>query len=154
MGFGNNPIVFLTKRMWEFSKGNRKSVILFSILFVIANIIAALDPLILATLLNIVQEQGVTQENIFLLIGLIALFPLLSLVFWALHGPARVLVEVNANVNGMFLGFGDVTVSVGGSAGKELLFKEIPHYLKVKNLIEESKIAQERGLRRRVVRRR
>jgi hypothetical protein len=59
-----------------------------------------------------------------------------------------VLVEVNAHVNGMFLGFGDVKISVGGSAGRVLLFKDIPHYLKVKNLIEETKIAQERGLRR------
>ena len=61
-----------------------------------------------------------------------------------------VLVEVNAHVTGMFFGFGDVKISVGGSAGRELLFKDIPHYLKVKNLIEETKIAQERGLRRRV----
>ena len=96
MGFGDNPIIFLTKRMWEFSKGNRKNVILFSLMFIVVGVIYALDPLILATLLNIIQEQGVTQDNIFLLLGLIALFPILSVVFWSLHGPARVLERNNA----------------------------------------------------------
>jgi len=96
MGWRDNPIVYLFGKTWEFSKGNRKSVILYGTLFIFANLVYALHPLILAFLLNIVQEQGVTRENIYLLVGITLLFPLLGLLFWAFHGPARILEKNNA----------------------------------------------------------
>ena len=59
-----------------------------------------------------------------------------------------VIVEVYDHVTGRMLGYGNVRVNIGGS-GKELIFKDIPHYLKVKNMVEQRKMAQERGLRQR-----
>ena len=60
----NEPTIFLFRKMWKFSEGNRKKVVLFIILFICTNFAGLLDPLILAKLLNEIQANGVTSENI------------------------------------------------------------------------------------------
>ena len=91
-----NPIGYLTKKVWEYSKGNRGWVIFYTSLFIIANLIAFLEPLIVAKLLNVIQESGITQQNFPELMKIISLFVLLEIGFWACHGPARIIERRNA----------------------------------------------------------
>ncbi len=90
------PIIFMFLQMWKFSKGNRKNVVFFMILFIFSNIIHLLHPLIFAFFLNEIQRNGVNEENIFFLLQILSSIPLLSIIFWALHGPARVIERANA----------------------------------------------------------
>ena len=91
-----NPIGYLTKKVWEYSRGNRGWVVFYSILFVFANLIAFLEPLIVAKLLNVIQESGITPESFPVLMKIILLFLILDVGFWAFHGPARVIERKNA----------------------------------------------------------
>lgn len=92
----DNPIVFLTKRTWEYSKGNRKAVVLFLFLFMVANAINLAEPLIIASLLNVIQEQGVTDDSLPTITLLLGGLVLLTIGFWAFHGPARLIETKNA----------------------------------------------------------
>lgn len=92
----HNPIWHLTKKMWKYSKGNRRQVVIYIILHVIANTIRFLDPLVLAWLLNTIQEQGVTADSMPKLLMILGLFIAITTGFWAFHGPARVLERYNA----------------------------------------------------------
>jgi len=96
MVFNDNPIIYLTKKTWEYSKGNRGNVILYFSLFLIANIFDFMFPLLIGKILNIIQEFGITGDNIYGLLGYASMFILLSVLFWMFHGPARVLENTNA----------------------------------------------------------
>ena len=65
-------------------------------MFVIANSVGALFPLIIARVLNVIQEQGITSASMPTLIMYLGLFIVISLVFWAFHGPARLIENKNA----------------------------------------------------------
>ncbi|MCK5594539.1 MAG: ABC transporter ATP-binding protein, partial [Candidatus Aenigmarchaeota archaeon] len=90
------PVIYLTRTMWKYSKGNRKQVILYFTMFIIANILNLIEPLIIAKILNTIQTEGLNAENINLIILYISLFVVLSILFWLFHGPARVLEFSNA----------------------------------------------------------
>ncbi len=93
----DNPIIYLAKRTWEFSKGNRKSVVIYFTLFVLANAVSLTLPLIVGFMLNIIQEQGITSANIFLIMAIISGGLLLEeILFWSFHGVARVIERENA----------------------------------------------------------
>ncbi|MSR85470.1 ABC transporter ATP-binding protein [Candidatus Uhrbacteria bacterium] len=96
MAFKNNPIVFLTKKLWEYSAGNRPSVVFYFGLFICANIVNAIEPFIVAKVLDTIQRQGVNQQNLSFILLLIASFILLTIGFWIFHGPARVMETRNA----------------------------------------------------------
>ncbi|PIN75109.1 hypothetical protein COV18_05140 [Candidatus Woesearchaeota archaeon CG10_big_fil_rev_8_21_14_0_10_37_12] len=96
MSFKDDPIIYLTRLMWTYSKGNRSSLILCTFLFFCSGIVAFFEPLIVAKLLNIIQEQGIHSGNIPTILGLLFLFILLVLGFWIFHGPARVIERKNA----------------------------------------------------------
>jgi len=96
MGFRDNPAVYLTAKMWEYSKGNRHNVVLFSILFFFANAVNFVEPLIVAKILNIIQEQGIHSENIVTILLYISVFVGITLLFWAFHGPGRMIERNNS----------------------------------------------------------
>lgn len=89
-----NPIIYLTKKWWTFSKGNRKNVALYTSLFFIAQMFSFFEPLIIGLLLNTIQEQGLS--NISFVLGIALLYVVLRLGFWIFHGPARVIEISNA----------------------------------------------------------
>src|SRR3989338_5012477 len=93
MGFKDNPIVFLTAKTWEYAKGNRKQFLLLVGLFLLANAISLLEPLVVAKILNTIQEQGLTQEVLSTLTIYLMMFLGITVSFWIFHGPARVLEE-------------------------------------------------------------
>ncbi len=94
MRFSEEPTVYLFKKMWGFSKDNRRQVILFVLLFIIANLIDFLNPLVIAWLLNTLQQEGLADP--IKLISITSLVLLTTVAQWACHGPARVLERNNA----------------------------------------------------------
>ncbi len=96
MSIKTNPLIYLTSKMWHYSKGNRPRVVLYVVLVVLANSVYLSEPLVVAKILNVVQQEGVTQDNLAKILLLLSLFVLLTLLFWLLHGPARVLEMKNA----------------------------------------------------------
>ena len=92
----NNPVVYLTKKMWRYAQGNRHNVILYVLFFVIANSISFLEPLVIARMLNIVQERGITPQSFHSLLFYLSILLLISVGFWTFHGPARVIENKNA----------------------------------------------------------
>jgi ATP-binding cassette, subfamily B, bacterial len=94
---GMNPLGYLFGKTWRYSEGRRKSVVCFSIMFVIAKAISRVFlPLIIAAMFNIIQKQGLTTASVKLLLELLLLGVVVYLVFWSLHGPARIIERKNA----------------------------------------------------------
>lgn len=96
MAFRDNPIIFLSRKLWEFSDGNRRNVVLYIGMLIVANGIGTVEPFIIAKILDVIQFGGVTGENISFLLFLTSLFVLLQIGFWIFWGPARVLEISNA----------------------------------------------------------
>ncbi len=87
----DNPIVYLFRKTWEYSGDNRKKVGLTWTMFLIANTITMFgNPSVWARIMNVVQTQGITPESFNTLLGLLMLTVLLEIVYWSLHGRARI----------------------------------------------------------------
>ncbi len=91
MGWKDEAVVFLSRKAWKFSEGNRHYVVLYIFLFTLANIIDLGFPLLVAKILNTIQEQGINSENLYRLLFYLSLFVVLTIGFWIFHGPARVI---------------------------------------------------------------
>ncbi len=96
MGLKDEPVVFLSKKTWKYSEGNRFWVVFYIFLFTVANIIDLFWPLLIAKILNVIQEQGVTSINLQSILLYLLLFIALTIGFWIFHGPARVIEIRNA----------------------------------------------------------
>jgi len=92
----DNPIFYCFRKLWEFSSGNRHKVVLYCVLIFTATVVGMLDPFIIAKLLDVVQFEGVTRDNISFIIFLASLFVLAQLGFWAFWYPGRVIEISNA----------------------------------------------------------
>src|SRR3990167_7759275 len=91
-----NPFVYLFSKLWHYSKDNRRQVVLYLVMSWLSNLAHLCIPLIVALLLNELQESGVTQDNLYYLLFLSFLFVPRSLTTWALHGPSRIMEQKNA----------------------------------------------------------
>lgn len=93
-----NPLFYLLRKSWEHSNGTRKTIVLYWVLFIIAGTVELLvDPLAFARIITIIQrDNGITSQNISSLIWMLAVMVLSTIVFWALHGPARIIERNNA----------------------------------------------------------
>ncbi len=91
-----NPVVYLTQKLWQYSAGNRRNVVAYSVMFCFANAIDFLRPLLVGAILNTLQTQGVTNGNISAIFVLVVSFLGLTLGFWVFHGFARVIENNNA----------------------------------------------------------
>jgi ATP-binding cassette, subfamily B, bacterial len=92
----NNPIVYLAIRTWKFSRGKRHYIVSFLILYLIAIVIFLMQPLVIAKVLNTIQEQGVGLHNLYDILLLLSLIVAISLGFWVFHGPGRYIEMKNA----------------------------------------------------------
>lgn len=97
----NNPLIYLAKKVWKYSAGNRKNLILYLLMFVMANAVSLLTPLVFAKIMNMIQEiitkkQLIDSNDLLTLFLLMSLLPTIQLIFWAFHGPARVMERKNA----------------------------------------------------------
>lgn len=96
MALRDNPIIFLSRKLWEFSAGNRRKVILYIVMLIVANAIGTAEPFIIAKILDVIQFEGVTHANISYLLLLASSFVVLQIAFWIFWGPARVMEITNA----------------------------------------------------------
>ncbi len=92
-----NALAYLFKKCWQYSKGNRGAVVSFWALFIFAGCIDVfVVPLAWARLMDVVQVSGITKDSLMGLLGLLLLIPGSKLLFWCLHGPARLIELANA----------------------------------------------------------
>lgn len=81
---------------WTYSKGRRGRVALYVMMFIAANTVLLLEPLVIGRLLNTIQEIKTVADPLRTL-GMLFLYMLaIQVGFWALHGPARVIEELSA----------------------------------------------------------
>ena len=99
MKLKENPIVYLSLKLWQYSEGRRKKVVLYLVMSWLANLAHLCIPMIFALLLNELQQNGVTEKNINYLLFLSFLFIVRACVTWALHGPSRMMENENAFMN-------------------------------------------------------
>lgn len=92
----NEPTIFLFRKMWRFSEGNRGKVVLFMTLFLFSNLVGLTEPLILAKLLNEIQTNGINSENIKFLMFISSSIIWLGLTFWIFYSNGRILERKNA----------------------------------------------------------
>jgi len=88
--------------MWKFSKWNRKNVVIYILFCAIANLILLLEPLLFSKFINNLQNNWLTNENIWDLTWILFLMLSLVFVFWLFHWISRVLENKNAfivNIN-------------------------------------------------------
>lgn len=94
---GQNPLVYLLSKTWQYSKGNQNNIVLFWSLFIVGNSITLFaQPLLWAKIMNVITTQGISTQSIKTLIWLLLMTLLADIVFWSLHGPGRLLERANA----------------------------------------------------------
>ena len=97
----NNPLIYMAKKLWEYSAGNRKNLILYLLMFVASNVTSLATPLVFAKIMNIIQEiitkkQLINSGSLLRLSFWMLLLPIIQLVFWFFHGLARIKERKNA----------------------------------------------------------
>ncbi len=85
----------LASATWTYSKGRRGVLALYVGMFIVANVTYLFEPYVIGIVLNNVQQAG--QEGaLSRIMFYLGVFILLTIGFWAFHGPARVLERINA----------------------------------------------------------
>jgi ABC-type multidrug transport system fused ATPase/permease subunit len=84
-----NSYFSLLKTAWKYARHEKRRFIFIYSLFVISNIIVALNPLFYGWFINEAQKKGtdILRTGWFYVLGFLAL----RLCEWAFHGPARVM---------------------------------------------------------------
>ncbi|PKL36452.1 hypothetical protein CVV38_00920 [Candidatus Peregrinibacteria bacterium HGW-Peregrinibacteria-1] len=90
------PTIFLLKKMWKYAKGHRHLVLIFTGMFILAQLTLLLSPLLFGVIINEIQANGVTDNNLTHIIILLLGFVAIDLGFWIFHGPARLLENIAA----------------------------------------------------------
>lgn len=97
-----NPYLSLLRHAWKYAKHQRGKFILIYSMFIVTNIVVAMNPLFYGWFVNEIQQKGAAViDTAWLYVGG---FLLLRLIEWAFHGPARVMERKLAfNVSKNFL---------------------------------------------------
>lgn len=92
-----NPLLYLFAKTWQYSAGNRRKVATFwSMFFTVELGDLWLMPYIWSKMINIPQEQGLTKSSIITIMLLLLVTLLWTVLYWSMHGPARVMECSNA----------------------------------------------------------
>jgi len=92
----NNPVVYLFSKMYKYAGHRRKNIKIATAIFVLANVVDALQPLVFALFLNFIQKNSLTPDNILHIFLILLLFLATEIAFWALWGPARIIENKHA----------------------------------------------------------
>ncbi len=93
----NNPLFYLFGKTWNYSEGNRKNIVLYWFMFIVANATQYIfQPLVMAKIMDTIQKEGITRGNIKFLLGFLMLTLAIEIFFWSFHGPARLIERMNA----------------------------------------------------------
>ncbi len=98
----SNPYVSLMKTAWRYAYGEKRRYMLIYGLFLISNLLVALEPVIWGLFINEIQQQGPNiMRATWMYVGA---YLALRLLDWSFHGPARVMERNLAfNVSRNFL---------------------------------------------------
>jgi ATP-binding cassette subfamily B protein len=83
-------LVYMVRGLWRYADaGDRRKTIIFYSMFLVANIVLSFQPVILSRLINVAQKggEGAARDAIILS----GCYGLITVGFWLLHGPARLL---------------------------------------------------------------
>ncbi|MBA4848858.1 ABC transporter ATP-binding protein [Emticicia sp. BO119] len=85
----NNPYISLLRTAWKYARQEKNKYVFIYGLFIMANIVAALNPLLYGWFVDSIQrDSSKIWDNTLLYAGL---FLFLKLMEWSFHGPARVM---------------------------------------------------------------
>jgi ATP-binding cassette subfamily B protein len=85
----HNPYVNLLRTAWKYARQEKNKYVFIYGLFVMANVMAALNPLLYGWFVDSIQRDSSTiWDSVLLYAGL---FLLLKFLEWCFHGPARVM---------------------------------------------------------------
>ncbi|MCK5212255.1 hypothetical protein KAJ89_06140, partial [Candidatus Parcubacteria bacterium] len=96
MNLRKNPIINLFAYVWRYSFNRKKNVLIYIVLFVIANGIFLLEPLIIGRIFNSIQFNSDDPELLGFLIRNLSLLIATTVGFWMFHGTGRVIENSNA----------------------------------------------------------
>src|SRR5215203_1897871 len=97
-----NPYIILLKTSWKYARGRRKTFVLVYAMFLIAQIIGALHPLLFGWFIGNVQNDSAKVMHYTLLF--VGRYLGLKLTEWCFHGPARIMERTLAfNLSRNFL---------------------------------------------------
>lgn len=96
-----NPLVYMAIKLWEYSAGNRKNLVLYLLMFGASNVVNLATPLVFAKIMNIIQEiitrkQLIDGGNLLRLSLWMLSLPIIQLIFWFFHGFARIKEKENS----------------------------------------------------------
>lgn len=93
----SNPLMYLFGKMWHYSEGNRGNIVLYWVIFIVAELIDVFCmPIVWAKMMDVVTQQGITPSSMKTLNVLLGLVFARTIVVWSLHGPARLIECTNA----------------------------------------------------------
>ncbi|HEY0898350.1 MAG TPA: ABC transporter ATP-binding protein [Sphingobacteriaceae bacterium] len=84
-----NPYISLLSTAWRYARGDKKLYLVIYLLFIGANLTAAVNPFFYGWFVDSIQENGADVISQVWMYGLG--FLALRLIEWAFHGPARVM---------------------------------------------------------------
>ncbi|PLK45186.1 ABC transporter ATP-binding protein [Emticicia sp. TH156] len=85
----NNPYISLLRTAWKYARQEKKKYVFIYSLFVMANVMNALNPLLYGWFIDSIQKDSTKiWSNVLLYAGL---FLFLKLLEWSFHGPARIM---------------------------------------------------------------
>src|SRR6516225_11851867 len=102
----SNPLFYLMRTGWHYAGRYKLAMVAYLLLFVLAQSVSLCDPYIMGRLLNTFQAgfegQGTNLRILNDIYFLLGLYFFLKALYWAFHGPARVierLVAFNIKAN-------------------------------------------------------
>src|ERR1700733_5020560 len=91
-----NPIFYVLRRGWQYAGSKRPIIVLYLLMFVVAQLICLAEPYVIGKLLNTVQTSTTsstmtTQDLVKTVYTYLLIYLGIKVSFWMLHGPARVI---------------------------------------------------------------
>lgn len=81
----------ILKHVYRFSYEKKKKLFTYVFMFFIVNIVDQMDILLGGYIFNYIQKNGINDQTIYPILGLILCIFIIDTVSWAFHGPARIL---------------------------------------------------------------
>ncbi len=88
--------IALASALWRYAGKRRPLVVVYTLMFIAANVIWLFEPYFIGQLLNELQAAAVSGASFSSIAMYLGLIVLLSCCFWMLHGPARYLERITA----------------------------------------------------------
>lgn len=84
------PSLFLFRKFWAFT-AHKRLVILYTCMFLIANLVILLQPPVFGSFMREIQLNGIGGGNLNTLLLLLSYLFLIEFFFWIIYAPARVI---------------------------------------------------------------